>query len=38
VDRLLVHRGQRDWPSYAGLALLAAVFLRGAGSRARPAA
>jgi hypothetical protein len=37
VDRLLVHRGQRDWPSYAGLLLLAAVFARGAGSRARPA-
>jgi hypothetical protein len=30
VDRLVVHRGSRDWPSYLGLALLAAVLLRGA--------
>ena len=30
VDELVVHRGHRDWQSYAGLALLLLVFLRGA--------
>jgi hypothetical protein len=30
VDELVVHRGHRDWQSYAGLVLLALVFLRGA--------
>jgi hypothetical protein len=30
VDRLEVHRGRRDWPSYLGLALLALAFARGA--------
>jgi len=34
VDRIAVHRGHRDWPSYLGLVLLALVFLRG-GLRAR---
>lgn len=29
VDRLLVHRRNRDWPSYLGLGLLALLFLRG---------
>lgn len=29
VDRLRVHRSSRDWPSYAGLALLGLVFVRG---------
>jgi hypothetical protein len=39
VDRLVEHRGDRDWPSYLGLALLALVFLRGAvGPRALPSA
>jgi hypothetical protein len=38
VDRLVEHRGSRDWPSYLGLALLGAVFLRGAlRARAAPA-
>jgi membrane-bound metal-dependent hydrolase YbcI (DUF457 family) len=30
VDELFEHRRSRDWPSYLGLALLAAVFVRGA--------
>ncbi len=34
VDRIAVHRGHRDWPSYLGLVLLALVFLRG-GLRSR---
>jgi hypothetical protein len=34
VDRIAVHRGHRDWPSYLGLVLLALVFLRG-GMRTR---
>ena len=37
IDRLVEHRGNRDWPSYLGLVLLALVFLRGAlGPRALP--
>jgi hypothetical protein len=30
ADELVVHSGQRDWQSYAGLVLLGLVFLRGA--------
>jgi hypothetical protein len=30
VDRLVEHRGNRDWASYLGLLLLGLVFLRGA--------
>jgi hypothetical protein len=37
ADELVEKRQNRDWPSYAGLALLALVFLRGIIPPMRPA-